>query len=305
VTFRRRLVLLAAVAVAAAVLLGSGVTYAIVRHDLRARVDRGLEDLTADVLERTNDAAARETRPARDVRRATKAPATEGRGRVKLPPVKPVLPPPGRLGESTGYAQFISSDGRAVKPFEGDPRGHPIDVGVTSGDLSVARGTRLTQFSDREVAGVHARVLTTALEDGGAVQAVRSLEGVDSTLARLALVLTVVGAGGIGLAGALGWLVAHGAVKPVAQLTAAAERVTTTRDLSERIEFGGDDDAADLQVLDRPLPNLPPARRPRPDPAPPDPPRRVSRPNKALSTRPDVTPFSRQRPGPPAAAPEE
>jgi two-component system sensor histidine kinase MprB len=117
---------------------------------------------------------------------------------------------------------------------------------VTPLDRLVARGTPLTLRSDRDVAGVHARVLTTALEGGGAVQAAHSLEGVDATLARLAVVLAIVSAGGVGLAVALGWLVARGAVLPVARLTAAAERVTTTRDLSERIEIDGGDELARL-----------------------------------------------------------
>jgi two-component system, OmpR family, sensor histidine kinase MprB len=242
VTFRRRLVVLGAVAVAVAVLLGSGVTYAVVRHDLRARVDDALEALTADVLERTKEASARDKRPPRKVRKASGTPDKAGRA-DRGAGVKPVLPPQGRLEESTGYAQFIRSDGQAVKPVQGSD---PIDVPLTSGDLAVARGEQKSLRSDREVAGVHVRVLTTALADGDAVQAVRSLEGVDSTLARLALVLTVVSVGGIGLAAALGWLVARGAVGPVARLTAAAERVRTTRDLSERIEIGGDDELGRL-----------------------------------------------------------
>jgi two-component system, OmpR family, sensor histidine kinase MprB len=239
VTFRRRLVVLAAVAVAVAVVLGSGVTYAVVRHDLRARVDRTLEALTADVLQRTNEASAREATPSRDARETPAKAGQQDRG----PGVKPVLPPQRRLEDSSGYAQFIRSDGEAVKPAV---QGDPIDVPLTAGDLAVARGERKRLRSDRTLGGTHVRVLTTALAGGQAVQAVRSLEGVDATLARLAIVLSVVGAGGIGLAAALGWLVARGAIGPVARLTAAAERVRTTRDLSERIEIGGEDELGRL-----------------------------------------------------------
>jgi hypothetical protein len=90
VTFGRRLVVLAAIAVAVAVLVASGVTYAVVRHDLRARVDRELDALTADVVERTEAASG-----GNDAKLGTE------------PGVKPVLPPQGRLEDSSGYAQFV------------------------------------------------------------------------------------------------------------------------------------------------------------------------------------------------------
>jgi two-component system sensor histidine kinase MprB len=257
VTFRRRLVVLAAVAVALAVLLASGVTYAVVRHDLRARVDRELKALTADVLERSNAGSGREDAPERPAKRKAEAPRDkrkaearrdaiknepDGRAVKQVPPLKPVLPPQDRLRDSTGYAQFILPDGEAVKPAEGDP----VGLEVTPQDRAVSRGGLRELRSDREVAGVHVRVLTTALDNGGAVQAVRSLEGVDSTLARLGLVLALVSAGGVGLAAGLGWLVARGAVGPLARLTASAERVRTTRDMSQRIEIGGHDEVARL-----------------------------------------------------------
>jgi two-component system sensor histidine kinase MprB len=242
VTFRRRLVVLAAVAVAVAVLLGSGVTYVVVRHELRGRVDHDLKALTATVVARSGSPEPEGATRALELKRAAETPTKGGRAGTNGPSVRPKLPPQRRLEDSTGFAQFISWDGQAVKPVEGEP----IDIEVTPLDRSVARGTRLAVRSDRDVAGVHARVLTTALEGGGAVQAVRSLEGVDTTLDRLALVLAVVSAGGVALAVALGWLVARGALGPVARLTAAAERVTTTRDLSERIEIGGDDELARL-----------------------------------------------------------
>jgi two-component system, OmpR family, sensor histidine kinase MprB len=244
-TFRHRVVVLAAVAVAAAVLLGSGATYVLVRHELRDGVDHDLDVLTAQVLARSAAGAPDEPPGALDVKKA-KALKDAAHRRTKRatsgPRVKPKLPPQGRL-ESTGYAQFIAPDGSAVKPAEGTP----IDLEVTPVDRAVASGgTPLTARYDARAAGAHVRVLTTALQGGEAIQAVQSLEGVDGTLARLALVLGGVGAAGIALAVLLGWLVSRGAVGPVARLTAAAERVTTTRDLSERIEVEGKDELARL-----------------------------------------------------------
>ena len=244
-TFRHRVVVLAAVAVAAAVLLGSGATYVVVRHELRGRVDHDLDLLTAKVIETSSKGSPNGSEQALKLKKA-KVEAEEARGRAKAVKdglsVSPKLPPQGRL-ESTGYAQFIADDGRVVKPADGTP----FDLEVTPVDRSVARGgARLTARYDSEVRGTHVRVLTTALEPGGAIQAVQSLEDVDGTLARLALVLAVVSAGGIGLAVVLGWLVSRGAVRPLARLTASAERVATTRDLSERIEVEGNDELARL-----------------------------------------------------------
>jgi two-component system, OmpR family, sensor histidine kinase MprB len=245
VTFRQRVVVLAAVAVAAAVLLGSGATYVVVRHELRGRVDHDLDRLTAKVVE--TSAKESPNNASEEALKVKKKAQTEESLRSDKSAkdglsVSPKLPPQGRL-ESGGYAQFIADDGRVVKPADGEP----IDLEVTAIDRSVANGgARLTARYDSDAGGTHVRVLTTALEPGGAVQAVMSLEDVDGTLARLALVLAGVCAGGIGLAVVLGWLVSRGAVRPVARLTASAERVATTRDLSERIEVEGNDELARL-----------------------------------------------------------
>jgi two-component system sensor histidine kinase MprB len=246
VTFRRRVVVLAAVAVAAAVLVGSGATYVLVRHQLRGRVDHDLDRLSAKVVETSakgspSNASEEALKAKKANAEAEEARRSEKRAEGGLSVPLPKLPPQGRL-ESGGYAQFIADDGRVIKPADGEP----IDLEVTAIDRSVARGgARLVRY-DSDVSGTHVRVLTTALEPGGAVQAVMSLEDVDGTLARLALVLVGVCAGGIGFAVLLGWLVSRGAVRPVARLTASAERVATTRDLSERIEVEGNDELARL-----------------------------------------------------------
>jgi two-component system sensor histidine kinase MprB len=62
------------------------------------------------------------------------------------------------------------------------------------------------------------------------------LTEIDDSLRHLALILLALTAGGIALAVALGWGVTAAAAAPVARLTAAAERVTETGDLSLRIE---------------------------------------------------------------------
>ncbi len=90
------------------------------------------------------------------------------------------------------------------------------------------------------------RVLTLPLEQGYALQISRPLDEVDSALARIRNWLLVVAVVGMGIAAALGLLVARAVLAPVRRLTRTAEEVTETRDLSQRIEESGRDELARL-----------------------------------------------------------
>jgi two-component system sensor histidine kinase MprB len=74
------------------------------------------------------------------------------------------------------------------------------------------------------------------------------MDGVDHTLNRLAVVLVLVSLAGIGVAAALGVLVARAALAPVRTLTTTTERVSKTKDLSERLAVRGDDELARLAM---------------------------------------------------------
>jgi two-component system sensor histidine kinase MprB len=69
---------------------------------------------------------------------------------------------------------------------------------------------------------------------------------VDDNLDRLRTILILVALGGIGLAAALGLLVARTALAPVRRLTEATEEVTETRDLSRRMADEGTDELGRL-----------------------------------------------------------
>jgi two-component system, OmpR family, sensor histidine kinase MprB len=90
------------------------------------------------------------------------------------------------------------------------------------------------------------RIWTTQYADGIALQIARPLDEVDKTLDRLAGYLTAISLGGIALAALLGVLIARTAIAPVRRLTETAERVTATRDLSERIDAPGRDELGRL-----------------------------------------------------------
>jgi two-component system sensor histidine kinase MprB len=136
----------------------------------------------------------------------------------------------------------VLPDGRALSPQGGGsdppPRGEarlPVDERTRE----VAAEGSGSYLADTTVDGVHLRVLTQALQDGGALQIARPLDEVDRQLDRVLLVLLFVGAGGVALGAGLGALVARTALAPIDRFTRRTERLATDPDPSERMEAGG------------------------------------------------------------------
>jgi two-component system sensor histidine kinase MprB len=211
-SFRARLALVAAVAVALAVLTASIVIYFVVRNQLRATVDDSLQ--TTAVQMRMS--------PAHDLQHFG-------------------IPAAG-LGGATVYPQGVDATGR-IYPTSPNAR---VRLPVSNGVISVARGARRAFFSDVRVEGTHLRVLTFPYGVGGAVQVARSLTEVDHSLARIKNLLILIAGGGIAIAAALGLAVSRAALAPVRRLMAATENVTATGDLSDRIEVNGRDELSRL-----------------------------------------------------------
>ncbi|MEU6480476.1 HAMP domain-containing sensor histidine kinase [Streptomyces sp. NPDC047017] len=113
----------------------------------------------------------------------------------------------------------------------------PYLLPVTRATREVAAGTRGAYYSDPELAGHRARMLTTHLDTGRAVQVAARADTVDQGVRQAAGVLAVVGAAGVVLAGALGSWVSRTGLAPVSRLTATAERIAITRDARHRIEL--------------------------------------------------------------------
>jgi two-component system sensor histidine kinase MprB len=210
-SFRARLAIVAASAVALAVLTASFVIYFVVRNQLRATVDDSLQTTAAQLR----------TSPVHDF---------EHFGT-----------PAGELGGATVYPQGVDTNGKVYLP----PRATvalPVNKHVTA----VARGERGPYFSDTRVRETHLRVLTFPYGPGGAVQVARSLTEVDHSLGRIKNLLILIAGGGIAIAAALGLAVSRAALAPVRRLTAATEKVTETGDLSDRIDVGGRDELSRL-----------------------------------------------------------
>jgi two-component system, OmpR family, sensor histidine kinase MprB len=210
-SFRLRLTLVAATAVALAVALASAVVYVVVRDQLRAQVDDGLKERAVQIQ------------------------------RVGFRNAFPEDIPSPELGGAGGYMQFVTSDGRTFRP-----RGAAIPIPVTARVRDVAAGEADPFFTDETIEGAHVRVLSFPIGPGAALQILRPLNEVDSTLDRLRTFLILITLAGVGLAAGLGLLVSRAAIAPVARLTRATERVTETGDLSERIDARGTDELSRL-----------------------------------------------------------
>jgi two-component system, OmpR family, sensor histidine kinase MprB len=226
-SYRRRLMLLAALAVSLAVALASVVTYVSVRAQLRDSVDDGLLSLS------------------RSVGTAPQPPA-EGPSRRRLDPDQErrsfrLLLPSSPLGEQDGYAQVISSAGRIQPP----PDRQPL-LAVGPRVVGVAQGTERPFFYDSELSGTEVRVYVGHFAPGQALQAARSLEPVNATMRRIGVVLVLVSLAGIGVAALLGGLVGRSAMQPVRRLMGGTRYVAATHDLTRRVEAVGDDELASL-----------------------------------------------------------
>ena len=226
-SYRRRLMLLAALAVSLAVALASVATYVSVRAQLRDSVDDGLRSLSERV------ATAPEPQQGTSQRRQIDA---EQRRRQFL-----LLLPSSPLGEQAGYVQVVSSAGRIQPPPDQEAL-----LAAGPRVVAVAQGRAQPFFYDSELSGTDVRVYVGRFGDGQALQAARSLEPVNSTMRRLAAVLAIVSLAGVGVAALLGRLVGGSALRPVRRLMRGTRYVAVTHDLSRRVDAVGDDELASL-----------------------------------------------------------
>jgi two-component system, OmpR family, sensor histidine kinase MprB len=208
VSFRARLTLVAAAAVALAVVIASLVVYFAVRQQLRGSVD---DALRARRVEISNE-----------------------------PPERIFFAPVPDFGVA-GYVQVLGANGDCRSQGNANCL---LPTGEKS--RAVARGGRGPYFSDIDVSGTHLRVFTFPYVPGTAVQIARPLTEVDHSLSRIRLYLILIAVGGIAVGAALGLAVSRATLAPVRRLTDATETVAETGDLSERIDAGGRDELSRL-----------------------------------------------------------
>ena len=215
-SLRRRIGVIAAASVAAAVLIAVLVSYFVVRDQLRGQVDTALKEQET-VVQRTE----------------------------QLPSEIPGIP--ASEGGPAQYIQIVLASGSSY------PRQGNVAIPVDARARQIASTQSGSDLTDVHVGDTHLRVLTFPVRvpiDGvyvpAALQLARPLNGVDNVLSELRLVLFLVFLGGIALAAGLGRLAARRALAPLAEVAQAAQHIGETEDLSNRIRVHADDEVGQL-----------------------------------------------------------
>jgi two-component system sensor histidine kinase MprB len=212
VSFRLRVTLFTAAAVAVAAIGASVAMYLVVQDQLINQVDQNLQAATAGPIRG----------PGGPFRRPSGDEMVSNRPEV--------------------FGQIINASGTVV---QGDG-GYSIPALVTAEVKDVAAG-KAAEFRATATAtdGSRVRIYVKPIQ-GGAIEVVQELVLVDAALAQTRLLLIAFAAGAILLAAGLGALIGRAALAPVKRLTATVEDVTKTRDLSRRVAAQGRDELSRL-----------------------------------------------------------
>jgi two-component system sensor histidine kinase MprB len=219
VSFRTRLTLVAAAAVALAVIAASVVVFIVVRNQLSGQVDNALRSRGEEIRQ----------------------------GHLEIVPFEGhlYLNAPQPLLGAHDYVQLVNSAGTAIPT-----RYESGSLPASREALRVAHGLAGSTMSDAKIGESDVRVFTLPVRDDRgniyALQVARSLEEFNHTLRRVTIFLILIATGGIALALGLGLVVSRAALAPVRRLTEAAETVRETGDLSQRIDATGEDELSRL-----------------------------------------------------------
>lgn len=218
-SLRARLTVLVALCVAGAVIAVSFVAYVAIQDRLVSTLDETLEGRAQFVGGRGGFGVG----PGDD----GGSPGSFGRGDEGETPggFRPGIP-------SIDIFQLVNAEGVvAALPVD-----QAVELPVNDRDLGVAAGTGESYFHNVSVDGDEYRVYTAPGQAGEAVLVARSLDEVNSTLAGLRTILIGVSIAGVAVATGLGLVVAQRSLRPISKLTAAAEHVAATQDLSQTID---------------------------------------------------------------------
>jgi len=226
-SFRLRLIVVSAFAVAIAIALVSGTVYFTVQRQLQTELDNSLRDRTAQAI-----SFPRKLR----LFKPTQCQINVAEAGIKNRGV---------------YYQTI----RVTGPVATYGLPDKIQLPVSSRDLRVAAGRSPKGFDRTISIKVSAkknaqkqelRMRTSFFTPACGLQVARVTTSVTEPLRLITVALLVVGLGGIGLAAVSGWVIAGAAMRPVRSMTETSEYVARTRDLSRRIEMRGRDELARL-----------------------------------------------------------
>jgi two-component system sensor histidine kinase MprB len=221
VSLRKRLTLIAAASVGVAVLIAVAVSYTVVRGQLRSQIDDSLNAQAEAVQNGTFHM------------------------QQQIPGI------PARAGGPAQYAQIVLATG-SPQTEAGN-----LTLPVTQHTREVAAGTGREFLTDVQVGANHLREITFPVDgeviDNGvprfetaAVQLARPLNGTDSILSNLRLILVLLFVGGMALAAALGRLAARRVLAPLGEVAQAAQHIGETDDLTGRVPVHADDEVGQL-----------------------------------------------------------
>ncbi len=287
-SLRVRMGLAAGLAVALAIVAVAFTAYAGTRSQLRGQVDQSLQGLTSSVLERANvPAIGANGRPLPVTAGAGPAggpgqrpePPTGavGSGSSSTGPPSTHDERPGALGFASAAAKAqayqqrdpddrdegLGLDDRNGPAFGGaagtlllvkhdggvyTPRGQRQHLPVTPQAKAFARRGRGHYFADLTVGSTEIRVFGTGLGWRGALLVALPLNDINHTLSSQLLLLGLIAAAGILLAGLLGLLVARTALAPIVRFTRQTETIASNPERLEnqRLDVHGGDELARL-----------------------------------------------------------
>ena len=212
-TLRNRVSIAAAVGVLIIVAVVSSVLYLFYAASLHSRVDAALVDAAqqaSSIAQRIKQSGGGDGGPATDINR----PVTVGSVEVQL------FPGPVSAGQPTPFG-----------PLDGH-------------DVAVSEQTQPSYFADGRKGDQQFRVYTTAWlgNPSGLVRASRAADADDGALRDAALLLAGLTVSAAGVTYGAARLTAGRILRPIAELTAAAEHVTQTHDLTARVGSAGTTD---------------------------------------------------------------
>jgi two-component system sensor histidine kinase MprB len=209
VSFRLRVTLLIAAAVAFAAIGASVAMYLVVQDQLVKQVDQNLQAAASGAV------------------RAPSGPFHRSPGDVSNRPEV--------------FGQIINTSGEVV---QGDG-GYSIPALVTDEVKAVAAGKAPEFWATATSSDSRVRIYVKPIQNG-AIEVAQELAPIDELLAHTRLLLIAFAAGAILLAATFGLLIGRAALAPVKRLTATVEEVTRTRDLSRRVAEHGRDELSRL-----------------------------------------------------------
>lgn len=220
-SLRSRLTLLVTVAVALAIAISAGACYFIVQNELYWSVDRRIM-------------------PPPDTQRPGGQQQELDRFKEGCRDTPKPIGWHGPMGEMT---QLINANPAVPTCYDSSA------IVITQADREIAATKDAESWHNGQAQdGTPLRVITVNVGPGEAIMSAARIDGIQSSLRKLALLLAGVAGLGVVGAAAAGRAVSRTALRPVERLTGAVEHIAQTEDLDTTIPVEGDDEIARLST---------------------------------------------------------